>query len=53
MFEKMSKSISKLGINSLIIEGGDMLRLTNIRIEGIDAISLLVPLLEKNSSLIY
>jgi hypothetical protein len=53
MFERMSKSISSLGINSLIIEGGDRLRTTNIRIEGINAISLLVPLLEKNSSLIY
>ena len=53
MFEIMSKSISNLGINSLIIEGGNGLPLTNIRIEGINAISLLIPLLEKNSSLIY
>ena len=53
MFEKMSNTIKSLGINSYIIEGGDGLRSSNVRIEGINAISLLVPLLQKHSKLIY
>lgn len=53
MFERMSETIKSLGINSFIVEGEGKLRSANIRIEGISAISNLVPFLSKNSNLLY